>query len=191
MINGIMTLSGAWHKLRDDPILKFLITALSFYGMSTFEGPMLSIKTVSALGHYTDWIIGHVHSGAMGWVGMITMGSLYYMIPRLWGQTQMWSKRLIEWHFWTATIGVVLYIASMWVAGVTEGLMWRAMQPDGTLTYSFIESIVAVKPLYYIRLLGGVIYLFGMTLMVYNAYRTIRQGEAVDAPVPALAGAHA
>ncbi len=189
MINGIMTLSGAWHKLRDDPILKFLITALSFYGMSTFEGPMLSIKTVSALAHYTDWIIGHVHSGAMGWVGMITMGSLYYMIPRLWGQTQMWSKRLIEWHFWTATIGVVLYIASMWVAGVTEGLMWRAMQPDGTLTYSFIESIVAVKPLYYIRLLGGVIYLFGMCLMVYNSYRTIRQGEAVDAPIPDMVGA--
>ena len=191
MINGIMTLSGAWHKLRDDPILKFLITALSFYGMSTFEGPMLSIKTVSALAHYTDWIIGHVHSGAMGWVGMITMGSLYYMLPRLWGQTQMWSKRLIEWHFWTATIGVVLYIASMWVAGVTEGLMWRAMQPDGTLTYSFIEAVAAVKPLYVIRLLGGVIYIFGMCLMVYNSYRTIRQGKAVDAPIPELATAHA
>ncbi len=191
MINGIMTLSGAWHKLRDDPILKFLITALSFYGMSTFEGPMLSIKTVSALGHYTDWIIGHVHSGAMGWVGMITMGSLYYLIPRLWGQTQMWSKRLIEWHFWTATIGVVLYIAALWVAGVTEGLMWRAMQADGTLTYSFIESVKAVIPLYYIRLLGGSIYLFGMCLMLYNAYRTIRQGKAVDAPLPAMAGAHA
>ena len=152
---------------------------------------MLSIKTVSGLAHYTDWIIGHVHSGAMGWVGMITMGSLYYMIPRLWGQTRMWSVRLIDWHFWTATIGVVLYIASMWVAGVTEGLMWRAMQPDGTLTYSFIESIVAVKPLYYIRLLGGVIYLFGMCLMVYNSWRTIRQGQAVDAPIPQLAGAHA
>ena len=191
MINGMMTLSGAWYKLREDPILKFLITALSFYGMSTFEGPMLSVKTVSALGHYTDWIIGHVHSGAMGWVGMITMGSLYYLIPRLWGQTQMWSKKLIEIHFWTATIGVVLYIAALWVAGVTEGLMWRAMQADGSLTYSFIESIKAVIPLYVIRAIGGSIYLFGMCLMVYNAWKTIRQGKPVDAAIPALSAAHA
>jgi cytochrome c oxidase cbb3-type subunit 1 len=133
MINGIMTLSGAWHKLRDDPILKFLIVSLSFYGMSTFEGPMMSIKTVNALSHYTDWTVGHVHSGALGWVGLVSMGTIYYLLPRLWGRTEMYSKRLIELHFWIATIGIVLYIAAMWIAGVMQGLMWRAVNPDGTL----------------------------------------------------------
>jgi cytochrome c oxidase cbb3-type subunit 1 len=127
MINGIMTLSGAWHKLRDDPILKFLIVSLSFYGMSTFEGPMMSIKTVNALSHYTDWTIGHVHSGALGWVGLISMGSLYHLIPRMYGRTEMFSKRAIELHFWIATLGIVLYIAAMWIAGVMQGLMWRAV----------------------------------------------------------------
>ncbi len=143
MINGIMTLSGAWHKLRSDPILKFLIVSLSFYGMSTFEGPMMSIKTVNALSHYTDWTVGHVHSGALGWVGFISMGSIYYLLPRLSGKTSMWSTRLIEWHFWVATIGIVLYIASMWIAGVMQGLMWRAVNSDGTLTYSFVEGMKA------------------------------------------------
>ncbi len=190
MINGIMTLSGAWHKLRDDPILKFLIVSLSFYGMSTFEGPMMSIKTVNALSHYTDWTIGHVHSGALGWVGLISMGSIYYLLPRVWGRTEMYSKRLIELHFWIATIGIVLYIASMWIAGVMQGLMWRATNADGTLTYSFVESVKATYPYYMIRLLGGVLYLGGMLLMLYNCVQTIRVGKAEDARIPAVV-AHA
>ncbi|MEE9446965.1 MAG: cytochrome-c oxidase, cbb3-type subunit I, partial [Arenicellales bacterium] len=157
MINGIMTLSGAWEKLRDDPILKFLVVSVSFYGMSTFEGPMMAIKTVNALSHYTDWTIGHVHSGALGWVGMVSMGSLYYLIPRLFN-TQMYSVKLIEWHFWLATLGVVLYITAMWVSGIMQGLMWRAVNSDGTLTYSFVESVQAMHPYYFIRGVGGLIY---------------------------------
>jgi len=191
MINGIMTLSGAWHKLRTDPILKFLIVSLSFYGMSTFEGPMMSIKTVNALSHYTDWTIGHVHSGALGWVGFITMGSVYYLLPRLFGRTEMHSVRAIEAHFWIATIGVVLYIAAMWISGVTQGLMWRATNPDGTLTYAFIESLKATYPYYYIRVIGGVLYLGGMGIMLWNCLMTIRGGKAVDAPVPRFDPAHA
>ncbi len=179
MINGIMTLSGAWHKLRTDPILKFLIVSLSFYGMATFEGPMMSIRTVNALSHYTDWTIGHVHAGALGWVGFITMGSLYVLIPRLWGLKSMYSERLIEWHFWIATIGVALYAGSMWIAGVMQGLMWRAVNPDGTLTYTFIESLKATYPYYAIRLSGGLLYLSGMLLMAYNVFRTVR-----SAPTP-------
>jgi cytochrome c oxidase cbb3-type subunit 1 len=191
MINGIMTLSGAWYKLREDPILKFLIVSLSFYGMSTFEGPMMSIKTVNALSHYTDWTIGHVHSGALGWVGMISIGSIYYLLPRLFGQTQMASMRLVTLHFWVATIGIVLYIAAMWIAGVTQGLMWRAVNPDGTLTYTFVESTKASMPFYYIRLLGGTLYLTGMLLMLVNMIKTIAGHKAVDAPIPAITPAHA
>ena len=191
MINGIMTLSGAWHKLRDDPILKFLITSLSFYGMSTFEGPMMSIKTVNALSHYTDWVIGHVHSGALGWVAMVSIGAIYYMVPRLFGKKEMHSVKLINTHFWVATIGVVLYITSMWIAGVMEGLMWRATNPDGTLTYSFIETVKSIKGLYEIRLAGGLMFLSGMLLMAYNVARTIAGGEAVNAPVLEPAGQHA
>ena len=187
MINGIMTLSGAWHKLRDDPILKFLIVSLSFYGMSTFEGPMMSIKTVNALSHYTDWTIGHVHSGALGWVAFISIGSIYYMIPRLFGQQQMYSIRLITLHFWIATLGVVLYIAAMWIAGVMQGLMWRAVNPDGTLTYSFVESVKATYPYYAVRLLGGVLFLSGMLIMGWNVWKTIRGQRPVDAPIPMLA----
>jgi cytochrome c oxidase cbb3-type subunit 1 len=190
MINGIMTLSGAWHKLRTDPILKFLITALSFYGMSTFEGPMMSIKTVNALSHYTDWTIGHVHSGALGWVAMISIGSMYYLVPRLFGRDQMYSIKLIDTHFWIATVGVVLYIAAMWAAGVTQGLMWRATNPDGTLTYAFIDSVKASHPYFVIRLIGGIMFLSGMFVMAYNVARTIMQGKPVDAPIPALAPAH-
>ncbi len=191
MINGIMTLSGAWSTLRSDPILRFLIVSLSFYGMSTFEGPMMSIKTVNALSHYTDWNIAHVHSGALGWVGFITIGSLYYLLPRLFGQTQMYSKKLIEVHFWIATIGVVLYIASMWIAGVMQGLMWRAVNVDGTLTYTFIESVKATFPYYVIRLAGGTLYLAGMVIMAYNVAKTIAAGKAEEAPIPALAAGHA
>jgi len=191
MINGIMTLSGAWHKLRDDPILKFLIVSLSFYGMSTFEGPMMSIKTVNALSHYTDWTIGHVHSGALGWVGLISMGSLYYLIPRVVGRTEMFSVKAITLHFWIATIGIVLYIASMWIAGVMQGLMWRAMYGDGTLTYSFVEGVKATYPFYAIRLAGGVLYLSGMLIMAWNVTKTLMAGRAQDAPIPAAALAHA
>ncbi|WP_157266736.1 cytochrome-c oxidase, cbb3-type subunit I [Azohydromonas aeria] len=190
MINGIMTLSGAWHKLRDDAILKFLIVALSFYGMSTFEGPMMSIKTVNALSHYTDWTVGHVHSGALGWVGMISIGSLYFLIPRMFGRKTMYSTRAIELHFWVATIGIVLYIAAMWIAGVMQGLMWRAVNPDGTLVYSFVESVKATYPFYIIRLLGGLLYLSGMVIMLWNTVMTVRSGKAVTTPVP-LAAAHA
>jgi len=191
MINGIMTLSGAWHKLRDDPILRFLIVSLSFYGMSTFEGPMMSIKTVNALSHYTDWTVGHVHSGALGWVGLVSMGSLYYLIPRLFGQKKMYSVPAIELHFWVATIGIVLYIAAMWIAGVMQGLMWRSINPDGTLTYTFVESVKATFPFYVIRLLGGVLYLGGMIVMLWNVIMTARQGRIVDVPVASVNPAHA
>ncbi|MBC3812789.1 MULTISPECIES: cytochrome-c oxidase, cbb3-type subunit I [Undibacterium] len=193
MVNGIMTLSGAWSKLRSDPILRFLIVSLSFYGMSTFEGPMMAIKTVNALSHYTDWTVGHVHSGALGWVGFISIGSLYYLIPRLFGQTQMYSKRLIEIHFWVATIGVVLYIASMWIAGVMQGLMWRAVNEDGTLTYSFVESVKATFPYYVIRLTGGAMYLSGMIIMAYNVAKTLMAAKPVNNAIPALSAnsAHA
>jgi cytochrome c oxidase cbb3-type subunit 1 len=190
MINGIMTLSGAWHKLRDDPILKFLIVSLSFYGMSTFEGPMMSIKTVNALSHYTDWTIGHVHSGALGWVGLVTMGALYYLIPRLYGRTEMYSMRLVTAHFWVATIGIVLYIAAMWISGVMQGLMWRAVNEDGTLTYTFVESVKATFPFYVIRLLGGLLYLGGMCLMAWNTFKTVQAGKSVQDPIPS-ALAHA
>jgi len=189
MINGIMTLSGAWHKLRDDPILKFLIVSLSFYGMSTFEGPMMSIKTVNALSHYTDWGIAHVHSGSLGWVAFITIGSMYYLIPRMFGRVEMWSVRLITVHFWIATLGVVIYIASMWIAGVMQGLMWRATNADGTLTYTFVEGVKATYPFYAIRLVGGTLFLIGMLIMAYNVIRTTAGGKAVEAAIPAPAGA--
>jgi len=191
MINGIMTLSGAWHKLRDDPILRFLIVSLSFYGMSTFEGPMMSIKTVNALSHYTDWTVGHVHSGALGWVGLVTMGSMYYLIPRLYGQKKMHSVPAIELHFWISTIGIVLYIAAMWIAGVMQGLMWRAVNPDGSLTYTFVESVKATFPFYVVRLAGGVLYLAGMCVMLWNTVMTARNGRVDPVRIPAAQPAHA
>ena len=186
MINGIMTLSGAWHKLRTDPILKFLIVSLSFYGMSTFEGPMMSIKTVNALSHYTDWTIGHVHSGALGWVAMITIGAMYFLIPRLFGR-EIYKLRWVELHFWIATIGIVLYIASMWISGILQGLMWRAVNADGTLTYSFVESVAAMHPFYIVRFLGGVFFLSGMLLMAYNLWKTIAGATPVAHAIPAKA----
>ncbi|HXY96895.1 MAG TPA: cytochrome-c oxidase, cbb3-type subunit I [Steroidobacteraceae bacterium] len=188
MINGIMTLSGAWDKLRTDPIIKFMIVSLSFYGMSTFEGPMMSIKTVNALSHYTDWVIGHVHSGALGWVAMMTIGTMYYLIPRLFNRREMYSVKLIDVHFWVSTIGVVLYITAMWIAGVMQGLMWRAVNDDGTLTYSFIESVKATYPFYLVRLIGGALFFSGMLIMAYNVWMTIRgetpQPVLVPAPAP-------
>ncbi|GAB2189173.1 cytochrome-c oxidase, cbb3-type subunit I [Sessilibacter sp. MAH2] len=173
MINGIMTLSGAWHKLRTDPTLRFLVVSLSFYGMSTFEGPMMSIKTVNALSHDTDWTIGHVHSGALGWVAMISIGAVYHLLPVLTNRKEMWSVKLVNTHFWLATVGTVLYIASMWVNGITQGLMWRAFNSDGSLTYSFVESVAASYPGYTVRVIGGAMFLLGMLIMTYNMFRTL------------------
>ena len=186
MINGIMTLSGAWEKLRTDPVLRFLIVSVSFYGMSTFEGPMMSIKTVNALSHYTDWTIGHVHSGALGWVAFVSIGAMYYLIPRLFGR-ELYSLRLVETHFWVSTVGIVLYITSMWVAGIMQGLMWRAVNDDGTLTYSFVESVEAMHPFYVIRLLGGVLFFAGMVVMAWNLWKTVRGATPAEAAIPAPA----
>ena len=179
MINGIMTLSGAWHKLRDDPVLRFLIVSLSFYGMSTFEGPMMAIKTVNAMSHYTDWTIGHVHSGALGWVAMVTIGSVYHLVPVLFGKRNLYSINLVNVHFWLSTIGTVLYIASMWVNGIIQGLMWRAYNSDGTLTYSFVESVAASYPGYIVRLAGDTLFLVGMLIIAYNVWKTVNLPAAV------------
>jgi cytochrome c oxidase cbb3-type subunit 1 len=186
MINGIMTLSGAWEKLRTDPVLRFLIVSVSFYGMSTFEGPMMSIKTVNALSHYTDWTIGHVHSGALGWVAMISLGAMYYLIPRLFSR-ELYSLRLVEVHFWMATAGIVLYITAMWVSGIMQGLMWRAVNDDGTLTYSFVESVEAMHPFYIIRFLGGGLFLAGTLVMAVNLWKTVAGASPVEARIPAPA----
>ncbi|OZY86182.1 cytochrome-c oxidase, cbb3-type subunit I [Cellvibrio mixtus] len=177
MINGIMTLSGAWHKLRTDPTLRFLVVALSFYGMSTFEGPMMAIKNVNALSHNTDWTVGHVHSGALGWVAMISIGALYHMLPKLFNREEMHSVKLINLHFWLATVGTVLYVVAMWINGIGQGLMWRAFNPDGSLTYSFIETVVFSKGGYIMRLIGGAFFLTGMLVMAYNTYRTVRASK--------------
>lgn len=187
MINGVMTLSGAWHKLRTDPILRFLVVSLSFYGMSTFEGPMMAIKTVNALSHYTDWTIGHVHAGALGWVAMVSIGAVYHMLPVVFGRKmgEMYSVRLINIHFWLATIGTVLYIASMWVNGIMQGLMWRAFNNDGSLTYSFVESVDASVPGWGVRAIGGALFLTGMLLMAANCYLTIRASKQNNADLVA------
>jgi cytochrome c oxidase cbb3-type subunit 1 len=192
MINGIMTLSGAWHKLRTDPTLRFLVVALSFYGMSTFEGPMMAIKNVNALSHNTDWTVGHVHSGALGWVAMISIGAVYHMLPKLFNREEMFSVKLINMHFWLATVGTVLYVVAMWINGIGQGLMWRAFNPDGSLTYSFIEVVVFSKGGYFMRFIGGAFFLTGMLIMAYNTYRTVRaanQQAAVESTQPAQAPA--
>jgi cytochrome c oxidase cbb3-type subunit 1 len=190
MINGIMTLSGAWDKLRTNPGLRFSVTAVAFYGMSTFEGPVMSIRAVNGLSHYTDWTIGHVHSGALGWNGLVTFGALYWLIPALWGKREMWSHRLMSWHFWLATIGIVLYITAMWVSGIMQGLMWRAYDELGFLQYSFIETVAAMHPYYVIRVMGGLLYLTGAILMAWNVWKTITESEA-EQPVRAAAPAGA
>ncbi len=189
MINGIMTLSGAWDKLRTDPVLRFMIVAVAFYGMSTFEGPLMSIKSVNALSHYTDWTIGHVHSGALGWVAFVSFGAIYFLLPRLWGRKEVYSLRLVSYHFWIATLGIVLYITAMWVSGILQGLMWRSYDSLGFLEYSFAETVAAMHPFYLIRALGGALFLAGALVMVYNLWRTAR-GD-VEAPAPAMAAAAA
>jgi cytochrome c oxidase cbb3-type subunit 1 len=179
MINGIMTLSGAWSKLRTDPIIRFLVVAVAFYGMATFEGPLLAIKEVNALSHYTDWTVGHVHSGALGWVAFMAFGALYYMVPRLWNRP-LYSMALIEVHFWLASIGILLYITSMWVAGITQGLMWRAYDSQGFLQYSFADTVAMLHPYYVTRLIGGLFYLSGAIIMAYNLYRTATSPLAAE-----------
>jgi cytochrome c oxidase cbb3-type subunit I len=182
MINGIMTLSGAWDKLRTDPVLRFLVTSVAFYGMSTFEGPVMSIKAVNALSHYTDWTVGHVHSGALGWVAFISFGAMYYLVPKLWQRERLYSLRLVAYHFWTATIGIVLYITAMWISGIMQGLMWRAYDNLGFLQYSFVETVQAMHPFYVIRAMGGVMFLLGALIMVYNLWRTAKGDVRSEKP---------
>jgi cytochrome c oxidase cbb3-type subunit 1 len=197
MINGLMTLSGAWDKLRTDPILRLMVVSLAFYGMATFEGPLMSIKAVNSLSHYTDWTIGHVHSGALGWVAYISFGALYCLVPWLWNRREVYSLKLVDWHFWVSTLGIVLYITSMWVAGIMQGLMWRAYNALGFLEYSFVETVEAMQPYYLVRALGGVLFLIGALIMAYNLAMTIlgyeakEEEPAVERPgfAPALAPA--
>jgi cytochrome c oxidase cbb3-type subunit I/II len=190
MLNGLLTMRGAWDRVRTDPLLKMFVVGITFYGMSTFEGPMMALKTVNSLSHFTNWTIGHVHSGALGWVALTCFATLYYMIPRLW-HTTLWSVRLAEAHFWVATLGLLLYVTPMWVSGVTQGLMWRAVNPDGSLTYTFIESVSAIRVYDVVRAGGGALFLFGVFLMLVNVWQTIRQGSAAVparlAPTPATA----
>ena len=183
MINGLMTLNGAWDKIRTDPIIRMMVFALAFYGMATFEGPMLSIKAVNSLSHYTEWTVGHVHAGALGWNGMITFAAVYYLTPRLWGRSRLYSLRMVNWHFWLATLGIVLYASSMWVAGITQGLMWREYGDDGYLVYAFAEVVAAMKPYYMIRWMGGLLYLAGGFVMVWNVWNTIAGRLREEAPL--------
>ena len=188
MINGLMTLSGAWDKLRTDPIIRMMVVSVGFYGMATFEGPMMSIKAVNSLSHYTDWTIGHVHSGALGWNGMITFGALYYLVPKLWGRERLYSLSLVSWHFWLATIGIVLYASSMWVTGIMEGLMWREVDAQGFLVNAFADTVAAKFPMYVVRALGGALFLTGALIMVYNLWATVAKQPAragLAAPIPA------
>jgi cytochrome c oxidase cbb3-type subunit 1 len=180
MINGLMTLSGAWDKLRTDPVVRLLVVSVAFYGMSTFEGPLMSIKAVNSLSHYTDWTIGHVHSGALGWVAMVSFGAIYCLVPWLWKRKGLYSLRLVEWHFWISTIGILLYITAMWVSGILQGLMWRTYDSLGFLQYSFVETMEAMRPFYMIRATGGLLFLLGAFIMAYNVWRTIRGDEVQD-----------
>jgi cytochrome c oxidase cbb3-type subunit I/II len=196
MINGLLTLRGAWSKLRTDPVLKFFAAGVTFYGMATFEGPLLSIKSVSALGHYTDWIVGHAHGGALGWNGFMAAGMFYWLVPRLYGRKELHSPRAADLHFWIGTVGIILYLVSMWASGITQGLMWRATNPDGSLMYpDFVETLHAIRPLYVVRMTGGLLYLSGFVIMGWNLIKTALAGQAVDgvaevvaheAPAPAV-----
>ncbi len=185
MINGLMTLSGAWDKLRTDPVLRMLVVSVAFYGMSTFEGPLMSVKAVNALSHYTDWTVGHVHSGALGWVGFVSFGALYHLVPVLWRRQQLYSLRLVSLHFWIATLGIVLYITAMWVSGIMQGLMWRAYDSLGFLEYSFVETVEAMHPFYVIRALGGLLFVLGSLVMAYNLWRTVRGDVREEKPMAA------
>ena len=186
MINGLMTLSGAWDKLRTDPVLRMLVVSVAFYGMATFEGPLMSIKSVNSLSHYTDWGIGHVHSGALGWVAFVSFGALYCLIPWVFNK-KLYSLKLVDWHFWIATIGIVFYISAMWVAGIMQGLMWRAYTDQGFLQYSFVETTEAMHPMYVIRALGGGLFLCGALIMVFNIYKTLSSQSIAEASSPIAA----
>jgi cbb3-type cytochrome c oxidase subunit I len=186
MVNGLLTLRGAWHKVAEDPILKFFVVAVTFYGMSTFEGPLLSVKSVNALSHYTDWTIGHAHAGALGWNGFMTFGMIYWLLPRLW-RTELWSEKLANTHFWVGTIGMLLYVMALYSAGITQGLMWRAFDESGLLLYpDFMETVVQIVPMYWVRLVGGTMYLVGVILMGINMWKTI-QSAPKELPDPAFA----
>jgi cytochrome c oxidase cbb3-type subunit I/II len=192
MLNGLLTLRGAWDRVRTDPLLKMFVVGLTFYGMSTFEGPMMALRTVNSLSHFTNWTIGHVHSGALGWVGLTGFAVLYYLIPRLW-HTQLYSVRLADLHFWVATLGILLYVTPMWVSGVTQGLMWRAVNPDGSLAYTFVETVAAIHVYDVVRAAGGALYVSGVFVMLANVWLTVRQGSAAlpepaGAPAAAVAG---
>jgi cytochrome c oxidase cbb3-type subunit 1 len=187
MINGLMTLSGAWDKLRTDPVIRMLAVSIAFYGMATFEGPVMSIREVNSLSHFTDWTIGHVHSGALGWVGYISFGAIYCMVPWLWKRQRLYSNALVEWHFWISTLGILLYITSMWVSGIMEGLMWRAYTPQGFLAHSFVEVVAARHVEYVVRMFGGLLYLSGVVIMAYNIWRTVRGDVRERENVPLLA----
>ncbi len=189
MINGLMTLSGAWHKLRTDPVLRFLVAAVGFYGMSTFEGPMMGIRAVNALSHYTDWTIGHVHSGALGWVAFVTFGAIYHLVPKLWKREELYSLKLVSVHFWISTTGIVFYIVAMWISGILQGLMWRSYDELGFLQFSFVETVQAMHPFYVIRAAGGGLFLIGALIMVYNLWRTVHSDVRADAPRPVYAAA--
>ncbi|SIT76631.1 cytochrome-c oxidase, cbb3-type subunit I [Pontibaca methylaminivorans] len=183
MINGLMTLSGAWDKIRTDPIVRLMVTAIAFYGMATFEGPMLSIKAVNSLSHYTDWTIAHVHAGALGWNGMISFAAVYFLVPKLWGQPRLYSIRMVNWHFWLATLGIVIYASAMWVSGIMQGLMWREYDDQGFLVYSFVETVAAMHPYYVMRVLGGLLYLAGGVVMVWNVWQTIKGRTRNESPM--------
>ena len=189
MINGLMTLNGAWDKLRTDPIIRMFVLSLAFYGMSTFEGPLMSIKAVNSLSHYTDWTIGHVHSGTLGWVGFVSFAALYFLAPRLWGRQRLYSLRLVNVHFWVSTFGLVLYVAAMWVSGILQGLMWRAYDNLGFLEYSFAETVAAMHPFYLIRAIGGLLYVGGTVIMAYNIWRTARGDLREETPIGGIDGA--
>jgi cytochrome c oxidase cbb3-type subunit 1 len=183
--NALLTLNGAWHKVRDDATLRFMMMAAFFYGLSTFEGSFMAIRSVNSLSHYTDWTVGHVHSGALGWVAFISFGAVYYLVPKLWKREELYSLRLVGWHFWIATLGIVLYITAMWVSGIMQGLMWRAYDHLGFLQYSFVETVAAMHPFYVIRGLGGVLFLLGALIMVYNLVRTVRGDTRAEVPMAA------
>src|ERR1700737_4775455 len=184
MGKGIITPLGAWDKLRTDPVLRMLVVSVAFYGMATLEGPLMSIKSVNSLSHYTDWGIGHVHSGALGWVAFVSFGALYCLVPWLWEKQRLYSLKLVNWHFWISTIGIVLYISAMWVSGILQGLMWRAYTALGFLEYSFIETVAAMHPFYVIRAAGGALFLIGSLIMAYNLWMTVRVGESETTSIP-------
>jgi len=187
-MNGMMTLSGAWDRLRTDFVLRFLVVALAFYAMSTFDGPVMAIKSVNALSHYTDWTVGHVHAGALGWMGMVSFGALYHMVGKLW-KTEMYSTNLVGVHFWLALIGAVTYVVALWISAITQGLMWRAYDDFGTLQYTFVESVSAMHPYMVLRMIGGMLYNLGAWVMLYNVVMTVRQANALRATRPATANA--